>query len=126
MTNVLIITTGQWIQNVFTVGDLAAVKQALAPLVNDTSIAELTLHLPEGVTKDSLEGDCFMDKTDAILRPGLVLTRLNGLGLDDLNPLLIKPRFTVGGMKNFVSESIAYIKSKNDAGIASITFDAAI
>jgi hypothetical protein len=108
MTHVLITTTGQWIQNVFTVGDLiGAVKQALAPLVNDTSIAELTLHLPEGVTKDSHEGDCFMDKTDAIRHPGLVLTRLNDLGLDDLNPLLIKPRFTVGGMKNFVSESIA-------------------
>ena len=58
MTNVLIITTGQWIHNVFTVGDLiGAVKQALAPLVNDTSIAELTLHLPEGVTKDSHEGE---------------------------------------------------------------------
>jgi hypothetical protein len=62
MTTVLIITTGQWIQNVFTVGDLiGAVKQALAPLVNDTFIAELTLHLPEGVTKDSHEGDCFID-----------------------------------------------------------------
>jgi hypothetical protein len=90
-THVLITTTGQWVQNIFTVGDLiGAVKQALAPLLNYTSIAELTLHLPKGVAKNSLKEDCFSDQTDTILRPGLVLTRLNDFGLDDLNPLVIK------------------------------------
>jgi predicted Ser/Thr protein kinase len=73
---------------------IGTVKQALAPLLNDTSIAELTLHLPEGVDKNSLEQDCFatFDESDTTLRPGLVLSRLNGLGLDDLNPLVIKSR----------------------------------
>ena len=77
------------------VGDLiGAVKQALAPLLNDTSIAELTLHLPEGAAKDSLGEDCFasVDETDTTLRPGLALARLNGLGLDDRSPLVIKSR----------------------------------
>ena len=56
------------------------------PLIIKPRPDELNLHLPEDVAKDSL--DCFLDQTDAILR--LVLSRLNGLGLDDRNTLIIK------------------------------------
>lgn len=31
-----------------------------------------------------------MDENESTLRPGLALTRLNGLDLDDLNPLIIR------------------------------------
>jgi hypothetical protein len=79
-THVLITATGQWVQNIFTVGDLiGAVKKALSSKLGSVDLDELTLHLPEGVDKDSLEGDCFdtVDETDTTLRPGLVLSRLN-------------------------------------------------
>ena len=110
-THVLITTTGQWVQNIFTVGDLiGAVKEALAPLLNDTSIAELTLHLPEGVAKDSLEQDCFatVDESDTTLRPSLVLSRLNGLGLDDFNPLVIKSKTVT--INDFLLNTLADIQ----------------
>ena len=73
---------------------IGAVKQALPSKLGSIDLDELTLHLPEGVAKDSLEQDCFatVDESDTTLRPSLVLSRLNGLGLDDLNPLVIKSR----------------------------------
>jgi hypothetical protein len=108
-THALITATGQCVQNIFTVGDLIeALKQALAPLLNDTSIAELTLHLPEGVAKDSLEGDCFASGEQAatILRPSLVLSRLNGLGLDDRSPLVVKSRNHIITMNQYLTQPV--------------------
>jgi hypothetical protein len=75
------------------VGDLIGAFQARpGSLLANTDSGLITLHLPEGVAKDSLEQDRFAnaDETDTTLRPSLVLSRLNGLGSDDLNPLVIK------------------------------------
>jgi len=98
-THVLITATGQWVQNIFTVGDLiGAVKQALSSKLGSVDLDELTLHLPEGVAKDSLAEDCFasVDLTDTSLRTGRVLSRLNVLGLDDRSPLVINSRNGLG------------------------------
>jgi hypothetical protein len=73
---------------------IGSVKQALSSKLGSVDLDELTLHLPEGVAKDSLAEDCFasVDLTDTSLRTGRVLSRLNVLGLDDRSPLVIKSR----------------------------------
>ena len=65
------------------VADLvAAYKTAVAPLLVDSSLAHLTLHLPVGLQRSSLSEDCFAstDSKGTTLRTGLALARLNGLG----------------------------------------------
>jgi hypothetical protein len=57
-----------------------------------TDYGPLTLNLPNSVTRSASAEDCFAttDLTGTTLRPGLPLTQLNGLGLDDLQPLIIR------------------------------------
>ena len=96
-THTLIMTTGVWVQILFTVGDLvAAYKTAVAPRFDSTPTDELTLHLPDGVARSALTDNCFAptDSTGTTLRNGLALTLLleNGFGFDDLQPLIIKSK----------------------------------
>jgi hypothetical protein len=75
------------------VGDLvAAYKSNVVPLLDHFSIAQLTLHLPNGVARSALADECFatVDEADTTLRTGLALTRLNDFGFDDIHPLIIK------------------------------------
>jgi hypothetical protein len=86
------------------VGDLIGAFQARqGSLLANTDSGLITLHLPEGVAKDSLDQDWFatVDETDTILRPGLVLSRLNGLALDDRSPLVIKSRNDMDGNSTY-------------------------
>jgi hypothetical protein len=71
---------------------VAAYKTAVAPLLDHSSLAQLTLHLPDGIARSALSEDCFAstDSTGTTLRTCLALDRLNGLGLDDIQPLMIR------------------------------------
>ena len=102
------------------VGDLvAAYKTAVAPLLVDSSLAHLTLHLPDKAARSSLSEDCFASKDSAgtTLRTGLALARLNGLGLDDEHPLIIKSSYIQGiahgltvGINDFLLNTLADIE----------------
>ena len=78
---------------------LASVKQALSSKLGAIDLDELTLHLPEGFSRSALDKDCFAgtDSTGTTLRTGLSLERLHGLGIDDLQPLVIKSNSLAGG-----------------------------
>jgi hypothetical protein len=94
-THILNTNSFIWIQTLFTVGDLiGAYKTAVAPRFDSTPVDELTLHLPDGFDRSALQVECFfsIDETDKGLRSGLALTKLNGLGLTDLNPLIVKSK----------------------------------
>ena len=94
-THVLITATGQWVQNIFTVGDLIGAFQARpGSLLANTDAGLITLHLPEGVDKDFLEDDCFatVDETDTTLDPSCLLSDLVDLGSKSKRPLIIKSR----------------------------------
>ena len=69
-----------------------AYKTAVAPLLASTPIDELTLHLPDVFERSTLKEGYFssIDETDQALRSSLALTKLNGLGLNDLSTLIIK------------------------------------
>jgi len=75
------------------VSHLVAAFQALpnSPLASAFA-GDLTLHLPDGAGRSALVDDCFAitDSSGTTLRSGLALARLNGFGLDDLHPLIIK------------------------------------
>jgi hypothetical protein len=72
------------------VADLvAAYKTAVAPLLDHSSLAELTLHLPEGVARTALDKDCFAD-TGTTLDPGCSLATLGSFGSKSKKPLVIK------------------------------------
>lgn len=76
-----------------TIGDLvAAYKTAVTPLLANTDSGLIIIHLPEGVPRSALTEDCFAlrDSYGTTLRNGLNLTRLNGLGFDELQPLIIR------------------------------------
>ena len=81
------------------VAHLVAAFQGLAnsPLAS-TFAGDITLHLPVGVDRKTLEKDWFSstDPTGTTLRPGLALSCLNDLTLDDLNPLIIKSKNDAG------------------------------
>jgi hypothetical protein len=94
---------------------VAAYKAAVAPLLDSTPIDELSLHLPENAARSTLSElseDCFasIDSNDTTLDPGCLLSSLDSLGSNSKGPLIIKSAIvhdlTVGGIKNFVSESI--------------------
>ena len=90
-THILNTNTFAWIQTFFNVGDLvAAYKSVVAPFLDQSSLAELTIHLPVGIDRTTLTEDFFLLLTQ--LRLGLALSRLYGLTLDDLNPLIIKSK----------------------------------
>jgi hypothetical protein len=112
-THILNTNTFEWVQTVFTVGDLlAAYKTVVAPLLDTSSLAQLTLHLPDDVAKSALSDDCFasVDENDTTLDTGCPLSALGSLGSKSKQPLNIKSGIvhglTVGGMKNFVRKSI--------------------
>lgn len=94
-THILNTNSFIWIQTLFTVGDLIGAFQGLAnsPLAS-VFVGDLTLHLPDGFDRSALQVECFssIDETDKGLRSGLALTKLNGLGLTDLNPLIIRSK----------------------------------
>ncbi|KAJ2993103.1 hypothetical protein HDV02_002644 [Globomyces sp. JEL0801] len=73
---------------------IAAYKTAVAPLLDHSSLAQLTLHLPNGIPRSALTEDCFSptDSTGTTLRNSLALTRLNGFEFDDIQPLIIKSK----------------------------------
>ena len=74
------------------VGDLIEAFQARpGSLLASTDSGLLTLHLPDGAGRSALVEDCFAvtDSTGTTLRSGLALTQLNGIGSDDLHPLII-------------------------------------
>ena len=96
-THLLNTHTFEWIQTVFTVGHLvAAYRTAVTPLLDHSSVAQLTLHLPDSIARSAsgLGEDCFANvaENDTTLRTGLVITRLNGFGSNDLQPLIIKSK----------------------------------
>jgi len=75
------------------VGDLiAAYKTAVAPLLDEFSLAQLTLHLPDGAARAVLDEDCFanIDETDTSLDPGCLISALGSLGSKSKKPLIIK------------------------------------
>ena len=76
----------------FPIETVAHLIAAYFPETPPNEIALYTLHLPDGVTRAALQQDCFAatDSTGTTLRPGLPLTQLNGIGSDDVNPLIIK------------------------------------
>ena len=69
------------------VADLvSAYKTAVAPLLDHSSLAELTLHLPDSVDRNAsgLDEDCFADTdstgTGTTLDPGCSLATLRSFG----------------------------------------------
>lgn len=80
-----------------TVAHLVAVyKTAVAPRFDHSSLAELTLHLPEGVGREGLEPSCF-DSADSI-----------GTTLDPMCSLAYLVPY------NSTSKKLLIIKSKHD------------
>jgi hypothetical protein len=63
-------------------------------LLANTDAGLITLHLPEGVDKDSLEEDCFanVDESDTTLDPGCPLSNLGSIGAKSKEPLIIKSK----------------------------------
>jgi hypothetical protein len=62
--------------------------------------------LPDGIARSALTEDCFAptDFSGTTLRTGLALTRLKALGLDDLQPLIIKAKNdTVQGINSLTA-----------------------
>ena len=94
-THLLNTHTFEWIQTVFTVGHLVAAYLPNSLLAN-TPLELLTLHLPDSIARSAsgLGEDCFANvaENDTTLRTGLVITRLNGFGSNDLQPLIIKSK----------------------------------
>jgi hypothetical protein len=79
------------------VGDLvAAYKTIVAPLLDHSSVAQLTLHFPDGVARSDsgLEEDCFAptDSTGTTLDSGCPLSSLGSLGSNSKQPLIIKSK----------------------------------
>ena len=77
------------------VGDLiAAYKAAVSPLLDQSSLAQLTLHLPDGVARTALTDDCFatVDENDTTLDTGCPLSALGSLGSKSKQPLIIKSK----------------------------------
>ena len=78
-----------------TVGHLVAAYLPNSLLAN-TPLELLTLHLPDSIARSAsgLGEDCFANvaENDTTLRTGLVITRLNGFGSNDLQPLIIKSK----------------------------------
>ena len=75
---------------------IAAYRTAVAPLLDDSSIAQLTLHLPDGFTRADYPGidknffASLDDLTDSTLDPGCPLSELGSLESNSRKPLVIK------------------------------------
>ena len=82
----------------FPIETVAHMIAAYFPGTPPNEIALFTLHLPEGVDRAALHQDCFAatDSTGTTLRSGLALSQLNGIGSDDVNPLIIQLRNDAG------------------------------
>ena len=81
---------------------IGAVKQALPSKLGSIDADELTLHLPEGAAKDSLEQDCFaiVDESDTTLDPGCPLSNLGSIGAKSKEPLIIKSKNDMEGVSS--------------------------
>ena len=88
----------------FPLTDVADLVAAYRPnsLLANTPLELLTLHLPDSIARSAsgLGEDCFANvaENDTTLRTGLVITRLNGFGSNDLQPLIIKSKDPVQGI----------------------------
>ena len=71
---------------------IVAYKTAVAPLLEGSSIAQLTLHSPDRVPRKTLPKRCFAvsDNTDTTLDPGCSLSTLGNHGSNSKKPLIIK------------------------------------
>jgi len=118
-THTLIMTTGLWVQTLFTVGDLiAAFQQRPGSLLSNTDSGLISLHLPDGIARSAsgLGEDCFanVDSTDITLDSGCPLSSLGAFGSKSKQPLIIKSNNTQGihsltaGINYVASESVAY------------------
>ena len=94
---------------------ISTYKDHVKPLLENCSITNLSLHLPESYTRSSLEENCFstIDEKDTSLRVGLPLDLLKDIGSDDKKPLIIKSK--LDEIKGHGTNPLI-IKSKNDAG----------
>jgi hypothetical protein len=81
--------------------------------ISQQDYGPFTLHLPDGVARSKLTPDCYAtdDSTGTTLRTGLSLTRLNGLVLDDLHPLIIKSKNVGQGIARRLTVVPVEIKS---------------
>ncbi|KAI8891538.1 hypothetical protein BC833DRAFT_662985, partial [Globomyces pollinis-pini] len=71
---------------------IVSYKAAVAPRFDSTPTDELTLHLPEGVSRSALTRDCFatVDENDTTLDAGCLVSDLHSLGSKSKQPLIIK------------------------------------
>ncbi|KAJ2999708.1 hypothetical protein HDV02_001951 [Globomyces sp. JEL0801] len=72
--------------------DVGDVLRAYFPNAQPNELGLYSLHLPDGIDRSVLPEACYVsiEETGSALRPGLALNQLNGLGLDDRYPLIIK------------------------------------
>ena len=80
-----------------TVGHLgAAYRTAVTPLLDHSSVAQLTLHLPDSIARSAsgLDEEYFanFDENDTSLAPDCPLSALNSLGSTSKRPLIIKSK----------------------------------
>ena len=94
-THTLIMTTGEWVQTLFTVGDLVS---AFFPNTPPNELGQYSLHLPDGVATSTLSENCFAltETSGTTLDPGCLISSLNSLGSKSKKPLIIRSNITQG------------------------------
>ena len=73
---------------------IEAIKKKLSNTFADVDVSQLTLSLPDGITRaySGLDNDKFASDLieDTILRPGCLLSELADVGTDDRQPFIVK------------------------------------
>jgi hypothetical protein len=80
---------------------VSAYKDLVKPLLENFSIASLSLHLPESLTRSSLEENCFstVDENDTSLSSDCPLKALDSIGSTAKQPLIIKSKLDIKSSK---------------------------